>query len=253
MAVLKKIVNIVLTVLLIAVFLISVVAVIASIEQRKTGVAGAFGYSVASVESPSMEPTINVGDVIIGKIVNADTVINENDIVTYRTYIQNVPTTITHRVTRVMDTGLDKYYETWGDNRETNPVPDDGYRAIDEIVSVYVGKISGLGKFITFLREPIGFILVLVLPLTMFVLYEVFSLFRIYFKVKKEELAEETGPAGKPAEATDEMKEAIIQEYLRQQAAAAAAKQDGGAQSPPAATPGEEGVSDKTDATGKPE
>lgn len=217
----KRVLQIVLYVLIILVFLVAVVFVIAAMNQSKTGISGAFGYTFDVVESPSMAGTIEVGDIVIGKAVDVDkTVINEGDIVTYKTQIQGIATTITHRVSRVVtDNGSLIEYETWGDNREACPVPDKSYRTIYDIVSVYSFRIPKVGLFLNFIKTIWGFLLCIVLPLLAFIVWEVFDLVKIYNRVKKDTLI-----ADALNEASDDVKDAIIREYLAKLEAEEAAK-----------------------------
>jgi len=222
---LKKALSIVLYVLIILVFLVAVVFVMAAINQSKTGVSGAFGYTFDVVQTKSMEPGIMVGDIVVGKAVDVDTTeIKVDDIVTYNTTIQGVESTITHRVYEIEYDGSMYLYKTWGDNREVAPVPDDGERNIYDIVSFYregeIGfVIPKLGLAIDFLKTPLGFIICVVLPLLAFIVWEVIDLVKIYNRVKKESFVAEAATG-----ASDDVKDAIIREYLAKQAAEAAAK-----------------------------
>lgn len=213
----KKIAKMLIDILMVVIFLASAVVLIASLNQKKTGISGAFGYSVAIVQTDSMSGTMEAGDLVIGKLVGADTTIREGDIITYKDVVNSQWITITHRVSAVEDHGNGVvFYQTWGDNREMCYEPDAGYRTMDDIVSVHSRTLPGVGRAITFLKTPVGFILCLVLPLLLFIVYEVYSLIRIYVTHKKEEMLETAGD-----ETSDALKEAIIAEYLAKQKAEA--------------------------------
>lgn len=220
MKTLKKTLKIAVDVLIVLIFVISVVVVLSGVQQRKSGVPGVFGYSVSIVLTDSMTGTFEVGDIVIGKMVGAETTISKDDIVMYKFVDDNLRMCFnTHRVKDVLTINGETVYETWGDKLygtdTDNPYKkvDDGYRARKDIVSVYTGKkIPGVGKVITFIKTPPGFIITLVIPLTLFILYEAFQLVKLYMDKRKEEMV------GAAQEQTSEaVKEAIIREYLARQ------------------------------------
>lgn len=215
MKVLKKIGRTIVIVLLAIIFIASIASIISSIGMREKGYAGAFGYSVAIVQTNSMSGTLEIGDIVIGKIIDADTVINVGDIVTYKKIINRQLITITHRVTDKIEDGMGGYlYQTWGDNRTYDYEgeesvcndPDEGYRTQGEIVSVYTGKIEKAGKVVNFLKTPPGY-LTLAIPIALYIIYELFVLISVFVNNKKEMMLEET----------KEAKDAIIREYLASQ------------------------------------
>jgi len=92
---------------------------------------------------------------------------------------------------------------------------------MSDIQAIYVGHIGGVGAVIDFIKKPVGFVLVLVLPMLAFIGYQIYKLVVIYMAAKKEEILEEA-----KAGVSDEAKDAIIKEYLaKMQAEQAAAEQ----------------------------
>ena len=77
------------------------------------------------------------------------------------------------------------------------------------VQAVYVGHVEVVGGIIDFIKKPIGFVLVLVLPMLAFIGYQIYKLVVIYMAAKKEEILEEA-----KAGVSDEAKDAIIKEYL---------------------------------------
>lgn len=209
MKTLKKIIKIILCILLAIIFVASVISIISSIGQKKNGYAGAFGYTFEVVQTDSMsgENGFEIGDIVIGKVIDADTVIEEGDVISFLTYVGNTRITKSHRVSRIWEEGtFGLVYETWGDNRTSCPTPDAGYRTRDEIISINVGKIRGAGKVIMALKTPAGY-LALAIPIGLYILYELFVLFSIFMTNKKEQMLAETKDA----------REEIIREYLASQ------------------------------------
>ncbi len=107
------------------------------------------GYVALEVISGSMEPTINIGDIII-----VDTKIKKykkNDIVVF--YDQD-GSFVTHRIISIND----KEIITKGDNNNT---PDDP-TSINKIVGKYVSKIDNGEKVLSALKSPLVTILILI-------------------------------------------------------------------------------------------
>ena len=225
MKILKKIGSIALDVLIVIVFIISILVVIASITaKRDNGQANVFGYTVNSVQTDSMEPKINEGDLIISKVItdaNREEMsfsLQKDKIVSFYEELENgQKILITHRIYEIQDLGGTNIYTTWGDNRVSAPAPDVPI-TINEIQSVYLFRIPLLGHFIDFLKTPLGFIICLVLPLLSFIGWQAYKLIVLFFKSKQAELAEEAeNIKNSKGEISEEEKNAIIAEYLAKQ------------------------------------
>lgn len=223
MKILKKIGSVVVDVLIVIVFIVSILVVVASITaKRENGQANVFGYTVNSVQTDSMAPKINEGDLVVSKLVTDK---NKNDIqldagkiVSFYTELDNgQKILITHRIYEVRDAGNTRIYTTWGDNRESAPAPDTPM-TINEIESVYLFKIPVMGHFIDFLRTPLGFIICLVVPLLVFIGWQGYKLILLFFKSKQAELVEEAEKMkNTKSEISDAERDAIIAEYLAKQ------------------------------------
>lgn len=211
MQILKKIGKVALDVLIIIIFIISVLLVISNIgvDREKGEQPNVFGYVVNSVQSESMSGTFEKGAIVVGKIPTEDTVIKKDDIISFRQKVNGQQIINTHRVVGVETIGAADFYTTQGDNREMCYNPDEGVRSMGDIVAVYKFHIPFVGGFIDFLKEPLGFVLCLVLPMLAFIGWQVYKLVSIYLQMKKAEMEE----AAKEA-VSDDAKEAIIKEYL---------------------------------------
>lgn len=228
--VLKKIGSVLVDVLIVVVFIISTLVVIASVTANRTGgQPSIFGYVFSSVQTDSMEPTINKGDFVVGKLVDDSTEINVGDIISFEDFYEGEKIIVTHRVVEVYEEKPHNAYVTQGDNEKH---PDVVLRSWSAVKSVYQFKIPFLGGFIDFLKTPFGFIICLVIPLLAFIAWQAYKLISLYLKVKKLELAEEaqgasnsddtsntTNTANTKSELTEEEKNAIIAEYLAKQRA----------------------------------
>ncbi|MBR6681168.1 MAG: signal peptidase I [Clostridia bacterium] len=211
MKTLKKIGKVALDVLIVIVFIISVVLVIANITSNKKNgeQPNVFGYVISSVQSESMSGTFEKGALVVGKMVDEETVIEKDDIISFYQKVGGVTIINTHRVVDVDIAGGTTIYQTQGDNREVCPTPDNEWKTINDVTAVYKFHIPGVGGFIDFLKEPLGFVLCLVIPMLAFIGWQVYKLIAIYLQTKKEQMLEEAKDG-----VSDEAKDAIIKEYL---------------------------------------
>lgn len=129
-------------------FLLAVVLILQIVlaikDQRQPSV---FGYSLSFVLTPSMEPAIDAGDLILSRNVDPSD-LEVGDIVTFEATIPSGSTTrterITHRIIAIDDTGGVLTFTTKGDNNPSSfvwelAIPE------DKILSVYKGKSAFLG------------------------------------------------------------------------------------------------------------
>lgn len=224
----KKIISIVLNTLVwvFLVFAILVTIVTFASQNTKDGVPSVFGKSIVSIQSDSMKSdskdSFKEGDlIIIEKITETQALeLKEGDIITYRAPIDidkdgQTGDINTHRIVRVRKTdGGIVYFTTKGDNPVMNPNEDSYELRYTDVIGVYHGsKVVGLGAVLDFLRSSVGFFLIIVLPMTLFFLYEVYNLVKIIMahKVSKAK-AEALSP-----DKEEEIKRLAIEEYLASQ------------------------------------
>ena len=214
--VVNKLLNICFDIVIIVLVLLAVIISISTFTARSNnGVPDLFGYSPFSVQSGSMEPTIMTGDYIIVDRVSADEANNleKGDIISFHTIIEETVTINTHRIVDVIKDGEIIYYQTQGDNKETNPEPDEALVAPGDVIGIYEGtRIPALGKVMNFLTSKWGFFFVILVPVLLFTCFQVYKLIAAVMHNKKIEMVEDA------AEGTsDEVKDKIIAEYLAQQ------------------------------------
>lgn len=110
-----------------------------------------FGYKPFVVMSGSMETKINVGDlVLVKKVDSKDLVVG--DIIAFR---NSDDTVTTHRIIEVTDDGC---FVTKGDN---NNIQDNGIVCSKSIEGKYVRKYPRLGRFILFIKKPLGLVVLM--------------------------------------------------------------------------------------------
>lgn len=120
-------------------------------------------FSVYTIVSPSMEPTISVYDVIVNTKVDNSKDIKVNDVITFISSWQvNYGMTITHRVVGIknLDDGS-VCYITRGDN---NTNEDQACVSEKNVIGVVKGVIPGLGKLQSLLASKGGWLLLIICP-----------------------------------------------------------------------------------------
>lgn len=213
---LSKILHITVDVLVILVLIVSVLIATLSLTSKSSGVPNIFGVAPLSVQSDSMSGTFETGDLIFCKVTNDQSFeYQKDDIVTFPIEINGVEVLNTHRITEVIKDDNNTYYQTQGDNKDTNPAADEILQTSSTIVAQYTGvKIGGLGTVLSFLRTQLGFFLCVLLPMIIFFLYEAVRVVLNVIAYNKEKALEEAKSAVAGAELTEEQKKKAIEEYL---------------------------------------
>ena len=213
---LSKILHIIVDVLVILVLIVSVLIATLSLTSKSSGVPNIFGVAPLSVQSDSMSGTFETGDLIFCKVTNDPFVeYQKDDIVTFPIEINGVEVLNTHRIAEVIKDDNNTYYQTQGDNKDTNPTADEILQTSSTIVAQYTGvKIGGLGTVLSFLRTQLGFFLCVLLPMIIFFLYEAVRVVLNVIAYNKEKALEEAKASVAGAELTEEQKKKAIEEYL---------------------------------------
>lgn len=110
-----------------------------------------FGFRSYIVLSGSMEPTLQVGDLIVSRQVGEEQVA-VGDIITFQ---DADGLTVTHRVANIIPKDGETLYQTKGDHNNVNDV---GLISIENIRGKYLFKIGGFGKIATGIASPAGLV-----------------------------------------------------------------------------------------------
>lgn len=221
MQILKKILNIVVDILIIILLAISVLVAALALASKANGIPSVLGYAPLSVQSDSMVPEFEQGDLIISRVVEDEyTILEVGDIITFAMDVDGYTVYNTHRIVEVQQADGFTYYITKGDN---NDVPDEEPVLSYSVAAVYNTGIclEGWGTIYDFITGQLGFFLVILLPLIIFFLYEVFRVIRnliAYNKEKAYEAALESAESAKSSGLSDEEMKLAVERYLAQQA-----------------------------------
>lgn len=120
------------------------------------------GYKPYIVLSGSMEPKLQIGDLVISKKIKKEN-IKIGDIITFEDENKSV---ITHRIIDTIVKDGKTFYQTKGDNNNTKDI---GLVSFKNIKGKYVFKISKLGRVITTIMTPNGIIIVVLIMTTMYI------------------------------------------------------------------------------------
>lgn len=152
-----------------AIFILVTIALLSLVVQSSGGKKPSiFGYRLYFVLTDSMEPTLEVNDVLLSEIMSAEEVedkVKEGDIITFvAEYGMQSGMTITHRVVKgvYFDETYQRYMlQTKGDNEKASidpPVP------VENVRAKMVKTVSGISKLYKSLTSTMGLLLILIIP-----------------------------------------------------------------------------------------
>lgn len=219
MKILKKTGTIVISVILWVIILVAALYAFTTMATRDNqNVSNIMGYTPLVVKSDSMSPTFSAGDLIFIKKCDTST-LKEGDIICFHTIINNEYALNTHRIQKIDTVGDARSYTTLGDNN--NGIADTHIISDGDIVGKYVGHLQNAGKVMDFLSSSIGFLIVIVLPMLLFFIYQVYNLIMISIRLKKAVAVEAAKEAALAQSQVAELEEA---KRLREEAEALRAK-----------------------------
>lgn len=118
------------------------------------------------VLSGSMTPTIPVGSVSYTKKGN---IYNKGDIIAFK----SGDVTVTHRIVKVLHTNGEISYRTKGD---ANNTIDSKAVAVSDVLGKQFVFVPYIGRAIIFLKTPVGFFYIILFPMIVFVIMEIWNL-----------------------------------------------------------------------------
>lgn len=239
----KRIMSVVLDVLIVLFLVFSALVLVVSLSQKveKPGsVSQIFGYTFRNIQSESMESynedgsevdgAFFKGDIVIFKMTDRDTYevgetvlfqmpIIRNKDGSYKECSPNERTDtilVTHKITEVVTSEDGRtLYRTKGINEKS--ITDLNLKDASEILAVYTGtRLAGFGAFTNFIQSGTGFLICIILPISIFVIIQTIRVIRNFIAYKAQKVATDVASG----ELTEEQKRLIAEEYLKQQKAA---------------------------------
>lgn len=184
----KKVASIAVSVVMWIIILVAALYAFTTLATKDDGsVSNLAGFTPMTVQSDSMSPTFDQGDLIV--IQTCDTSkLEVGDIVTFHTIIDNQYALNTHRIASIDELNGMRSFTTKGDN---NDIADQHIISDGDIVGKYVFKLPGMGNVMDFLSSTWGFLIVIVLPMLLFFIYQVYHLVIVGMNLKRAMAEEE--------------------------------------------------------------
>ena len=140
-----------------AIILIYNIILIAVSSENNMSLFNIFGYKSYVIKTTSMEPTINVNDVVLTKEVEQKD-LKVGDVITFLQKRE----VITHRITKIEENEGEFEYTTKGDN---NNIEDIFKISYENIEGKHVLTIPYLGKIVQILDNKLVFLIILLIIL----------------------------------------------------------------------------------------
>lgn len=181
MQAIRKISGVILDIFIALVIIAATIVTIITLTSNEDGIPNIMGYSPFSIQTNSMYPELKKGQLIIVKKVDIDT-LKVNDIISFYDTIDGENVIITHRIVNISDNGV-KLFTTRGDN---NLVDDDLILTDVDIIGKYTGiKIPVIGAVIDFFKSKWGFLLFIIIPLTIIFIYHLVGFIKLVVEEKE--------------------------------------------------------------------
>ena len=216
----KKISSIVLSVLMYVFIAICLITVFMTVMSKKDtdGAAEIFGYQMRVVASDSMAKSehtdvsnFKIKDIPIRSMVFIDLIPDEpdkadewyrslkvGDVLTFRYVYTSKQVTITHRIISISENAGGGFtIKLAGDNKNS----EDG--ALTQVIDTsipnntnyVIGKVTGqskmFGAVMSFMMQPVGIVLIIILPCALIIVFEVVKISKIFLDEKKKREQEE--------------------------------------------------------------
>lgn len=175
----SRVIGTIVNVVLVVAIVLAVLATYVSFSTTSGNVPAVLGMRLYSVQTKSMEPTLMQGDLVISKAVKDAKTLKRDDIITYWTIIDGERVLNTHRIVEISNVSGSLGFTTKGDNNTTN---DAQYVHQKDVVGKYSMRLGGVGKVFDYLQTSTGFLLVVVIPVLIFLLYQLIQFFRVLFE-----------------------------------------------------------------------
>lgn len=156
----KKAFGIIIYIILIPIIIYNIM-LIAQAAINTNEIPSVAGIKTFVIISGSMEPYLEIGDIVIIKKCEQSE-IKEGDIISFR----SGESIITHRVNKILRENSNIRYETKGDN---NNISDKNYVKYEDVEGIMVQKIPRLGNVILLLKNKVVIIAILIIFYIMYI------------------------------------------------------------------------------------
>lgn len=166
---------------------------VSTVDQNERSVFGVRFYIVRSdsmsrsENNKDMKIHFNAGDIVMIKKVKDPRALKDGDVISFiSTNDESYGETVTHRIRTVKrDTeGKVLGYVTYGTNTgvDDKELVEPGY-----VLGKYAGKLPGVGRFFAFVRSTPGYIVCILTPFLLLILYNGTNVVRLFRKYRGEQ------------------------------------------------------------------
>ena len=196
----KKILNIalkVITWLLVAftVFMmIFTVVTVTTVDKNERSIFGIKFYIVKtdsmslSENNKDMDVHFNAGDIVVIKNADDPRSLQAGDVIAFlSTNSVSYGETVTHMIREVKTNSEGRVigYVTYGTNTGTD---DEALVEPEYVLGVYTGKLTGVGNFFAFVKSTPGYIVCILVPFLLLILYNGVNVIRLFRQYKREQM-----------------------------------------------------------------
>lgn len=197
----KKIMNIALKVvtwLLVAFTVFMMIFTIVTVSTVDKNERNVFGMKFYIVKTDSMSPSdknadldvhFSAGDIVIIKNVKDNSSLQAGDVIAFlSTNDESYGETVTHMIREVKraENGSVIGYVTFGTNTGAT---DEALVEPEYVLGKYTGKLPGVGNFFAFVKSTQGYIICILVPFLLLILYNGINVIRLFRRYKKEQNA----------------------------------------------------------------
>ena len=174
--------------------MIFTVVTLTTVDKNNRSIFGVKFYIVQtdsmslSENNKEMDVHFNAGDIVIIKNVKDTRSLQVGDVIAFMsTNSVSYGETVTHMIREVKKTEDGKVlgYVTYGTNTGTD---DEALVEPEYVLGVYSGKLPGVGRFFAFVKSTPGYIVCILVPFLLLILYNGVNVIRLFRKYKREQM-----------------------------------------------------------------
>ena len=174
--------------------MIFTIVMVTTVDKNDRSIFGVRFYIVQtdsmslSENNKDLDVHFNAGDIVIIKNAKDPGALQAGDIIAFiSTNSISYGETVTHMIREVKKTGDGKVigYVTYGTNTGAN---DEALVEPEYILGVYSGKLVGVGNFFAFVKSTPGYLICILVPFLLLILYNGVNVIRLFRRYKREQM-----------------------------------------------------------------
>lgn len=180
-----------------AFMMVFTIVTVTSVDRNDRSILGLKFYIVQtdsmskSDKNKDLDIHFNAGDIVIARNLSEKErhELNAGDVISFiSTNDESYLETVTHMIREVKydKNGKARGYVTFGTNTGTN---DQKIVEPEYILGKYTGKLPGVGNFFSFVKSTPGYIICILIPFLLLILYNGMNVIRLFKQYKKEQTA----------------------------------------------------------------